>query len=202
MPSGSSMLAAVRASVSATTRKPLPSSSEAGSSRENAGPTIIRAMCGTTRPTQPMMPATDTAAAVASVAAATSITRSRQTLTPSASASSSGRLSRSTRQRSSSIGTSPARMTGPVTCRSCVVMLLSPPISQKVMEGSWVIGSATVLISAMPAPSNAPTATPASTRTSTGSCRRTSAAMPRTSSTASSPPAKASPCTPPSGSPT
>ena len=141
----------------------------------------------------------DTAAAVASVAAATSSIRILPTGTPSASASSSSRLSRFIRQRSSAIGNSPSSSAGAVPNRSETVMALSPPISQKVMDGSCVVGSATVLMSAMPAPSSAPTATPAST--STGSCRRTSSDSPSTAPTADRPPTKAKPCTAPSGSP-
>ena len=68
-------------------------------------------------------------------------------------------------------------------------------MSQKVMDGSCVLGSASVLTRAMPAPSSAPSAMPASTRTSTGSWRRTLALMATTTATAASPPPKARACT-------
>ena len=53
MPSGISMAAAVRATVSAATRNLAPSRRAIGQSRRKSGPTSSRATCGTTRPTHP-----------------------------------------------------------------------------------------------------------------------------------------------------
>src|SRR6516225_7352067 len=55
-----------------------------GSSREKLGPTAMRAICGMTRPTQPMMPETATALAVISVAAPITRSRRHPASTPSA----------------------------------------------------------------------------------------------------------------------
>uniref|UniRef100_A0A1I7WDM6 Uncharacterized protein n=1 Tax=Heterorhabditis bacteriophora TaxID=37862 RepID=A0A1I7WDM6_HETBA len=150
MPSGSSIGARVRASVSAASRKLAPSSRLAGNNRRKSAPTSSRAMWGTTRPTQPMMPASDTAAAVHRVAAAINVQRSGVTATPSALASSSPRPSRFTRQRSSTSGTSPISSSGAVTLRSSMTTAFKPPSSQKVMDGNWVYGSASSFSSEMP----------------------------------------------------
>ena len=64
-PGGSSAAVAVRASVSIASMKIAPNSVATGSKRANRGPVTIRAMCGTTSPTQPMIPQTATLAAVA-----------------------------------------------------------------------------------------------------------------------------------------
>src|SRR5262249_3837998 len=90
MPSGSSTSAAGRASVSMSSRYPPPSRAAVGNSRAKSGPTSERARCGTTRPTQPIMPAVATLAEVVSVAAETIATRSGAVAMPSERASSSG----------------------------------------------------------------------------------------------------------------
>ena len=103
-PGGTSMVAMVRHSVSTASRNAAPSSMASGSSRPKSGPTSRRAACGIRSPTQPMMPLTATAAAVISVAAATTTSvRSLRVSTPSARASSSGSASRFMRQRRSSM---------------------------------------------------------------------------------------------------
>lgn len=89
-PSGISIDAAVRAMVSMNRRKLPPSRAETGSSFAKSGPVSERAMCGTTSPTQPMIPAAATLAEVTSVAAATIAIRIGPVETPSACASSSG----------------------------------------------------------------------------------------------------------------
>src|SRR5690606_13754486 len=66
-PSGNSMVLMLRASVSTNSMNAPPNSNDAGSSRANTGPTSNRAMCGITRPTQPITPANDTTLAVISV---------------------------------------------------------------------------------------------------------------------------------------
>src|SRR6185437_14066498 len=67
-PGGISMGKAVRQSVSTTSMNAAPSTIESGSTRANAAPASSRAACGITRPTQPMVPASATEPAVASVA--------------------------------------------------------------------------------------------------------------------------------------
>src|SRR5262245_9976030 len=69
-------------------------------SRGKSGPTSARARCGTTSPTQPMMPEVATLAAVTSVAAATIAMRNGPVASPSARASSSGNDITLSRQRS------------------------------------------------------------------------------------------------------
>ena len=70
-----------------------------GRRRLKSGPISRRATCGMTRPIQPMIPLTETAAAVIKVAAAISVARSRPASTPSARASSSPKVRTFTRQR-------------------------------------------------------------------------------------------------------
>src|ERR687896_1314425 len=72
-PGGTSIVAMVRQRVSTASRNAAPSSMASGSRRAKSGPTRSRAACGMRRPTQPMMPLTATAAAVISVAAATTM---------------------------------------------------------------------------------------------------------------------------------
>lgn len=82
------------------------------------------------------MPAMDTAAAVSSVAARINISRVFAMLSPRLLASSSARLNRFIRQRSSINGTNPSIMGSRLDLRSSRVISDNPPISQKVMEGS------------------------------------------------------------------
>lgn len=77
MPSGTSVGAMLRASVSTTSRYPAPTAAETGSSRPKPGPASIRPTCGITRPTQPITPATAVTLAVTRVAAAMVHRRSR-----------------------------------------------------------------------------------------------------------------------------
>ena len=138
MPSGISIGATVRASVSITSRKPPPSSAAAGSSRAKSGPTSERARCGTTSPTQPMMPAVATLADVTSVAAATIAMRSGPVGRPSARASSSGSDITFMRQRSAT-STSVPSATGPNSgMRSAMLVAARLPSSQNVIAGSWL----------------------------------------------------------------
>lgn len=126
-------------------------------------------MCGTTSPIQPIMPAMATVEAVINVAQTISPSRNRETLIPSDRASSSDRVSRFMRQRSSNSGISPAKISGAENHRSCSVIVDKPPSSQKVIDGSWVYGSASVLMSEIPAPHTVPSAIPTSTSVNTGS---------------------------------
>src|SRR5439155_12347417 len=74
---------------SATTRKAPPATSERGITARLEVPTRRRTVCGTMMPTKPMRPLTDTAAAVASEAATTTVIRMRSTGRPRLAASSS-----------------------------------------------------------------------------------------------------------------
>ena len=112
MPSGVSMRARLRPSVSTSSMNEAPSSIAAGSSRSKFGPTIMRAMCGIIRPIQPITPEIATTLAVISVAAAITMMRSRGTSTPSARASSSPSESTPMRQRNRMSGTRPTSTSG------------------------------------------------------------------------------------------
>ena len=138
MPSGISIGAMVRASVSMTSRKPPPSSAAAGSSRAKSGPTSERARCGTTSPTQPMIPAVATLADVTSVAAATIAMRSGPVGTPSARASSSGSDITFMRQRSASSTMSAERDRAEQRHQIGMLIAARLPSSQNVMAGSWL----------------------------------------------------------------
>ena len=128
---------AVRASVSMN-RRPPPSSAAVGMSLGKSGPTSARAKCGTTRPTQPMMPEVATLAEVTSVAAVTMAIRNGPVATPSARASSSGSDITLSRQRSAT-STMVPRATGPASgSRSATVVEASEPSSQNVIAGSWL----------------------------------------------------------------
>ena len=81
-----------------------------GSRYRQSLPTIRRLRCGITSPTQPIIPETETLAAVSTVALRITISRSRSVLTPMERASSADRVSRFMRQRRSSSGTSPTAM--------------------------------------------------------------------------------------------
>src|SRR5215467_5630318 len=138
MPSGISTAAAVRASVSMNRRKPPPRSAAVGRSLGKSGPTSARARCGTTSPTQPMMPEVATLAEVTSVAAATMAMRNGPVETPSARASSSGSDITFMRQRSAT-STSVPRATGPSSGRrSDTDVAARLPRSQNVIAGNWL----------------------------------------------------------------
>jgi len=177
MPSGVSMRAMVRASVSTSSMKEAPSSMAAGSSRAKFGPTIMRAMCGIIRPIQPITPEIATTLAVISVAAPITSRRSRGTSTPSARASSSPSDSTPMRQRNNTSGTSPISTSGATSARSDSFTPARLPSSQNVIAGSWSYGSARIFTSEMQAPASAPITTPESTSTSVRSWPRSAAAI-------------------------
>ena len=79
---------------------------------------VSRARCGTTSPTQPMMPLAATAAEVIKVAAAITTMRSMRVSTPRAVASSSPKVMTSMRQRSRASGTNPIATAGNRLVRS------------------------------------------------------------------------------------
>ena len=72
----------VRASVSAPTSSTAPNSIEAGSSSRCAGPITSRSRCGTTMPTKPTTPQTETATPVIADTSTIEIRFSRSTSTP------------------------------------------------------------------------------------------------------------------------
>src|SRR5690606_39212748 len=80
---------AVRANTSASTMKAAPHTNASGNSRRWAGPNAIRTACGVMRPTNPMMPATLTAAAVTRVANTNNASFTRSTGNPNWAAPSS-----------------------------------------------------------------------------------------------------------------
>ncbi len=96
----------------------------------------MRAMCGITRPTQPITPEIATTLAVMSVAAAITMMRSRPDSTPSDLASSSPSDSTLICQRSSTSGTSPTKTAGRTFQRSPPRTLARLPSSQNVMAGN------------------------------------------------------------------
>src|SRR6516165_2529555 len=138
IPSGISIAATVRASVSITSRKPPPINAAAGTSRAKSGPTRERAMCGTTRPTQPIMPAVATLADVTKVAAATMATRSGPVGRPSALASSSGSDMTFNRQRSASSSSVPSATGTPsgAMSRAPIEAPITTPVSTSTRIGS------------------------------------------------------------------
>src|SRR5262249_25722088 len=174
-PSGISMRAAVRASVSTPSRYPAPSRIEAGRSRLKSGPTRNRARCGTRSPIQPTTPLIDTTPAVMSVAAAMTARPGRRVPPPSARASSSPSVITFIRQRSSTSGINPSTTLGVTALTSPIVTEARLPRSQKVIAGSWLYGSARYLSRDTSEPSSVPITMPASTRTRMGSWRRSAA---------------------------
>lgn len=77
MPSGSSIGAMVRASVSVSSSMMAPISSDTGNWWLKLAPTNKRVICGTISPSQPIIPATETALAVIRVAEAIKSAASR-----------------------------------------------------------------------------------------------------------------------------
>ena len=82
-PMGSSMgLSSVRAARSASSRNTAPENIEAGSSFLWFGPATMRAMCGITRPTKPIVPPTDTHTPMSTETATRMTSLTRLTSTP------------------------------------------------------------------------------------------------------------------------
>src|SRR6185503_12424149 len=167
-PGGTSVGKSVRHAVSTPSMNAAPSRIESGISRAKAAPTRSRAACGTARPTQPIVPASETAHAVARVAATITTRRMRRTFTPRLAASSSERARTSMRQRSAQIAATAAAMGARVPGRSRGSAPVKLPRSQKVIAGNWLYGSARYFTSATPAPQREPTTTPVSTRVRIG----------------------------------
>lgn len=82
-------LSSVRAIRSASSRKIAPANIEVGSSRLWFGPAIIRAACGTTSPTNPMLPLTDTHTPISTDTVTSTASFTRRTFTPTCRALSS-----------------------------------------------------------------------------------------------------------------
>ena len=110
MPMGISVAVRQRAMLSTSSRKAAPNRQDMGISLRQSLPTMRRLRCGITSPTQPIIPDTDTAAAVSTVDERITARRSRSVCTPMARASSGDRVSRFIRHRSRSRGTSPTAM--------------------------------------------------------------------------------------------
>lgn len=85
---------------------------------------------GITRPTQPIMPETETAEAVSTVAQRITARRRRSVWTPMARASSGERVSRFMRQRSSNRGVSPAAIQTAAKATVCIRVPERLPMSQ------------------------------------------------------------------------
>src|SRR5579862_4046665 len=190
-PGGISVANIVRHAVSTASMNPAPRTSESGSRRAKAAPVRSRAAWGTRSPIQPMVPASDTADAVASVAATMIAVRRCFTFTPRLRASSSESASTSMRQRNSHSTATESAIGTIVAGRSRGSAPVKLPSSQKVIAGSWLYGSATYFTSAMPAPKSDPTTTPVRTSVRTGSRPPIQVPIATTSPTAISPPTNA-----------
>ena len=99
-----------------------------------------------TRPTQPIMPVTDTEAAVTMVAAMMMIRRSAFVLTPIVAASSSPIVRMLIRHLSTNRVTRPTTMNGSTIVTSEGFAPVRLPMSQYVIAGSWSDGSAINLV--------------------------------------------------------
>ena len=119
MPIGISVARRFLDTLSTTSRNAAPSSIVAGTRYRWSLPTILRARCGITSPTQPIMPLTDTLDAVTSVEQSTTISRSRLGCTPMVRASSSPSVRIFMRQRSKSSGMSPNAIGSSTNETSC-----------------------------------------------------------------------------------
>ena len=102
-------------------------------------------------PTQPMMPATETAQAVMSVEATITTPLTSGTLTPMAIASSSPAERASILWRNMNSSAIEAMTAGSTTATSTLSPLFKLPINQNVMEGRTLSVSATVLMMEMSA---------------------------------------------------
>ena len=146
MLTGISATVNVRVAVSTSSMKMPPMRPAVGISFVLFGPTHIRAKCGMTRPTQPMVPEMHTELAVIRVAQAMAIFRMTLILAPRLLASVSPMESMSSHQliaNRMTAGTSIVGSTPPISGR---VTYENEPIVQYVMAASSVSGSATYLM--------------------------------------------------------
>lgn len=105
-------------------------------------PANIREMWGMTSPTQPMIPQMLTETTVISVADRITTTVTSRTFTPSAAASSSPAESTSIWFLNRNRTARQIIVTGSIDQTSCMSPLPRLPMSQKVMDGSWLSVSA------------------------------------------------------------
>src|SRR6185312_1230218 len=127
----------VRASVSAPTISAAPNSIEAGSSSRCAGPIISRSRCGTTMPTKPTTPQTETATPVIADTSTIEIRFSRSTSTPLLNASASPNTSTSSPRAIETQAIKASPSTGASVASLGQVAPLSEPSSQNVMSRNW-----------------------------------------------------------------
>src|SRR5690606_5114320 len=127
----------VREAVSAAISSTEPAIADSGSSARCPGPVRIRTMCGTTRPTKPIVPAKATAAPVSSAVATTITARLRLTFRPRCCACRSPRVSTSSVRALLARITAAAAKTGTTAATWSHPALPSEPICQKVSVCSW-----------------------------------------------------------------
>ena len=72
----------VRATRSASIKNTAPPNNDAGSKRLWSGPTIMRTMCGVTRPTKPIVPPMETQTPISALTAMSSVSFTCRTGTP------------------------------------------------------------------------------------------------------------------------
>ena len=133
--------------VSTNTMKHAPIEIAAGMSHLLSLPITILHICGTTSPTQPITPLTQTAPAVASVANPITIALFSPTLSPRVLASLSPMESTLSLHLNNTIPMMPMSIGIAEKASSVVLVDPIPPISQNVIAGSWLYGSATYFIS-------------------------------------------------------
>lgn len=136
IPIGIPDVVARRAILSTNRRKLDPISADAGKDTRLSLPTIIREMCGTTNPIQPMTPLTETHVAVINVADMTMIVLIRRVRTPIVAAASSPSASKLSCHRSSRIITIPRRIGTAAKTRDFMRAEFKDPMSQYVIAGS------------------------------------------------------------------
>ena len=195
MPSGISCSYRLRASVSVHSRNSAPAKMESGSVRRLLSPAASRAKCGTTKPSQPMVPLMHTAEAVSSVAHTTIIVRSRRISAPTNRASRSPSDSTLMRQRIATSTPAASSITGTSAARLPYSDLARLPICQYTISASSVSGSARYFISPSVADIKPDTTIPASTKI-TAESRPINRGSAKVINTANSPPAKAAACVP------
>jgi hypothetical protein len=151
IPTGISKSVIVRDKVSTTRRKEPPNANETGMALVLSGPTMIRTMCGTARPTMPIIPETATEAEAMSVAGMRSNNFSRLGSRPTTLVSSSPRATTFIRHRIMKSHTQPATINGAADLTFIQLALWRLPMVQCMMlwslkgsEKNWRIVSSAV----------------------------------------------------------
>src|SRR5882672_1851790 len=162
MPTGNSAGAAnVRANVSATSRTSAPKQAVAGNRKRWPGPISRRNRCGTTMPTKPMTPDTETAAPAASATNTMAVCLRRSTAMPMWKASASPSTNRSRPRAVKAMESKSAVTKGAIAQTFGQVAPASEPNVQNVMSRNCR-SSARKTRSPVPAPASALNASPAS----------------------------------------